>query len=126
MVVRASSKSRVRRSNKSGVSTRVALLCCSIVVAGFIARNGSDDATASSDGPMVVAEFDTVQVPVPSSVVPPGTKVKDINFTWMPFPKHQLSPGALTDLGEFLEDSTTSSLPANIPLLEIILSGKNL
>lgn len=123
MVVRASSKSRFYRGARRGISLKVVLLCGSILVAGFIARNGGTSATATPESPMVVAEFDTVKVPVPAHPVPPGTKVKDISFNWIQFPKHQVSQKAMIDLEEYLEDTTTTALPANLPLFRENLSA---
>jgi len=64
----------------------------------------------------VVAEFDTVKLPVPAELVPPGTRVKDIKFRTVAFPKHQVPPGALSDLSSIAEAVSIAALPANLPL----------
>ncbi len=66
--------------------------------------------------PVVIGEFDVVSLPVPAEPVPAGKRVKDIRFRLVSFPKHQVPPGALTDLAELQLASSATALPANLPL----------
>jgi Flp pilus assembly protein CpaB len=71
---------------------------------------------------VVVAEFDTVQIPVPAQAVEIGTRVKDIKFKTVAFPKHQIPVGSITALAEVSEAVTIAPLPANVPLFKANLS----
>lgn len=66
--------------------------------------------------PIVVAEYDTINIPVPDAPVPAGTLVKNISFRQVPYPKHQLSKGVITDLTQFYSAQTIAVLPAQLPL----------
>jgi Flp pilus assembly protein CpaB len=65
---------------------------------------------------VVVGEYDIVRLPVPAAPVPAGTRVKQIQFRYVPFPKHQVPTGALTSVEPVLEGVSIAALPANLPL----------
>jgi Flp pilus assembly protein CpaB len=67
---------------------------------------------------IVVAEYDTVSLPVPSKPVPAGVKGKDILFKFVSFPKQQIPLGAITDLSLITDQSSNVALPADLPLFE--------
>lgn len=80
-----------------------------------VARAHTAPPGAKTD-PIVVAEYDTVMVPVPARPITAGTKVKDISFTLLEYPEHQIPKGAITDI-KVVEDSvTTTALPARLPI----------
>lgn len=70
----------------------------------------------------VVAEYDTVTVPVPMQPVPAGAKLKDVAFKQQRFPKHQLPPGSITEIGRYADSVAIAPLPANLPLFAQNLS----
>lgn len=115
----ARTTSRLRRKSRGSLSA-VALLCAAMVASAFLLSRRVE---APKPQPRaVVAQFDTVDVPVPAEFVPPGTKVRDIRFRTVSYPKHQLPSGALLDVGPMLEAVSTSGLPANLPLFKENLS----
>lgn len=87
-----------RRRQESSTSS-VMIMAAAIVVAAFIlskrdhGREGQAEAKTA-----VVAEFDTVSVPVPVAAVPAGIKVKEIAFHNVAYPRHQLPAGAILSL----------------------------
>ena len=66
--------------------------------------------------PTIVAEFDTVKIPVPDLLVPAGTMVKDISFKEVSYPKHQIPQNAITDISAYSTAQTVAVLPAHLPL----------
>lgn len=106
---RASSRKR-RRSNVFGY----ALVGIAVIVAAVIFRK--HEVVQAPPQTAIVAEFDTVQVPVPAEQVPIGTRVKDIRFRTVAYPKHQLPKGTLQSLDSIAEAVTVAPLPANLPL----------
>jgi Flp pilus assembly protein CpaB len=64
----------------------------------------------------IVAEFDTVAVPVPVEYVPAGSRISDIQFEHMTYPVHQVPQGAILALDGFENAMTLTSLPARLPL----------
>ncbi len=120
MVRRGDPRQGMRRRRGGGVLQSV-LIASSIIVAGFILSKRTEP-VAVVPKPTVVAEFDTIEVPVPAQFVPTGTKVKDIVFKTVAFPKHQVPEGALVSVGMYSEAYALSPLPANLPLFKENLS----
>jgi pilus assembly protein CpaB len=100
-----------------------ALIGAGLVIAAVIIADSFGRAKVSRpETAPVVAEFDTVRLPIPSEFVPTGTRVKDISFKTVAFPRHQVPPGALSSLEGFEEALTVAPLPANLPLFAQNLS----
>jgi Flp pilus assembly protein CpaB len=97
-------------------------LSLAIVVAALVLRREPLQVEAAVPAPAIVAEFDTVNVPVPAEVVPANTKIKDIAFKLVAYPAHQVPPGVLTDLDSYLDATTVTVLPANLPMFADNLS----
>lgn len=95
-------------------------LAVAIVISALILRPKPAPVAVASE--TVVAQFDTISVPVPIDVVPVGTRVKDIRFKNIAFPRHQVPENALTSFDGYLEAVTTAPLPANLPLFRTNLS----
>jgi len=93
-------------------------LAAGMVAAAFIMSRKGAVVEARETQTQVVAQFDTVAVPVPVDMVPAGAKVSEIKLHMVSFPKHQLPQGALVSLAGYLDAVTTSPLPANIPLFK--------
>jgi len=91
-----------------------------IVAAAWIIR--SRDEPRRSVEPAIVAAFDTIEIPVPVQFVPAGTKISDVTFKSVAFPKHQVPNGALRTLVPYVEAVTIAPLPANLPLFKDNLS----
>lgn len=119
MTVRTGTQ-RGLRSRSAHTLPRTLLICAAIVAAALLVRR-SDPPPLPPPAP-VVAQFDTIRVPVPVEYVPAGTRVKDIRFKNIAFPKHQLPAGALTTLEEVIESAALTPLPANLPLFKENLS----
>jgi len=64
----------------------------------------------------IVGQDDPVTLPVPSKQVQPGTRVKDIQFRTVVYPRRQVPPGALTSIEGIENSVTTVTLPASVPL----------
>jgi Flp pilus assembly protein CpaB len=64
----------------------------------------------------IVAAYDMVEVPVPIEPVIAGTKVKDIAFRRISYPRHQVPLDAVTNVSEIADLVATSGLPAHLPL----------
>jgi pilus assembly protein CpaB len=112
---------RRRRGNTAGMI----LLGCSIIGAAVILRgeSGTPAPQSSPRAQTVVAEFDVVRVPVPRDFVPAGTKLADVQFVDVNFPKHQVPIDAIIDLDSVRDQVALSALPANLPLFRANLSS---
>lgn len=85
-------------------------------VATLVLRGGDKQVPIAPREPVIVSQFDTVEVPVPAAQVAQGTRLGGIQLRWIKFPKHQVPPGAITSLEGLGELITTSSLPSGLPL----------
>ena len=95
----------------------------SLLTAAYLLVNRNSTADQQQTVPQFVAEFDTVVLPVPDTVVPAGTRVKEIKFSSVRFPKQQVPAGALTDLLPLLDSVTVAPLPAHLPIFAENLSS---
>lgn len=108
---------RRRRAGKHNTLGFLILGGALVVAAYLISQNRPVSAT--SEAPVVspvVGQFDTVVVPVPSEPVTAGTKLREVSFRQVNFPKHQVPKGAITNLTPYLEGVAIAALPANLPL----------
>lgn len=87
-----------------------------IISAVILKKSGAGSNSTVIEKPVVVAEFDTVSIPVPAQPVALGVKGKDIKFKFVSFPRHQLPSGVVTDVSTIMNSSATSTLPADLPL----------
>jgi Flp pilus assembly protein CpaB len=101
---------------------RLCLLILGALVALIIALYKLRAAPIPTSKPVIVAEFDTVSVPVPVEPIPVGTLLRKIQFKNIPYPKHQLPEGAVRDLSPFLDSVNTVPLPASLPVFASNLS----
>jgi len=104
----------IRQSNQNLIG--IGLLAVAVLGAGVLIKVKPGASSHSEPKPMVVAEFNTVELPVPIEPVAAGTRVKDIKFKNVAFPAHQVPAGALTSFDTVLEEVTIAALPANLPL----------
>ncbi len=64
----------------------------------------------------IVAEYDTIPVPVPVRTILSGTRLGDAEFKMLPYPRHQLPEGALLEVAELKDFVAAAALPANLPI----------
>lgn len=125
---RVSSAPRYRPGVRSALP-RVLILSAAIVAGAVIVRHRQPEKASTANPTIVVGQYDSLSIPVPASFVPTGTKVKDIRFRNMAFPRHQVPDGALHSVSEFLEAVTLAPLPANLPLFKdnfsLVAGAKN-
>lgn len=113
---------RVKRGSRSKNNWQVfaglIFLSFSIIFMSLILRGDQSALNTPSETiqTKIVAQFDTVQIPVPKDKVLAGTKGKNIHLTMIAYPKHQIPSGALLSLAQVQEASATTDLPANLPL----------
>ena len=104
----------VRAPNQSIIG--FSLLAVAILGAGVLIRVKPTISSHGEQKPLVVAEFNTVELPVPAEPVAAGARVKDIKFKTVAFPSHQVPSGAMTSFDSVLQEVTIAALPANLPL----------
>ena len=81
----------------------------------FAAKPAKGGSTVGAREP-IVAAFDMVEVPVPIAPVMAGTKVRDIAFRRVSYPRHQVPSDAVIDVRAIGELVATTALPAQLPL----------
>ncbi|RIL12644.1 MAG: Flp pilus assembly protein CpaB [Proteobacteria bacterium] len=121
MPVRSSSKTLMRRRVRGFNFAAIIIGACIVSAALIVTSRRVEFAAAQRPAP-VVAEFDTIKIPVPIELVPAGTKVKNIKLREVSFPKHQIPLGALKTLAAHTDTVTTAVLPANLPIFEVNLT----
>ncbi len=119
MAVRSATR-RISRRHRGGTAGPLVLaIALAIAAVAFLRQPTPQPAVVTQP---VVAEFDAVKVPVPSEFVPAGTRMRDVKFKTMSYPKHQLPAGALMSLEGYVEAVAVAPLPANLPLFASNLS----
>lgn len=104
---------------KTGISeTTAATLIVAVALLGLLAGASLQPAKEPEKEltPVLVNEFDMVQIPVPLAPVPAGVSGKEIALTMMDFPAHQVPLGALRDIADYHDAIARHPLPARIPL----------
>jgi pilus assembly protein CpaB len=66
--------------------------------------------------PMVVAQFDFVEIPVPLVTIPAGTRVDESMITSLRFPLHQLPDDIIRSPSDLLLLTTLVPLPEGLPV----------
>lgn len=122
MAVKRGSPSARRRRGSGGILGTLSL-SVAIIVAALLLRDRGVEVQAKEQAPSYVAQFDTVDVPVPAEPVSAGVRVSQIKFKNLAFPRHQIPSGALLSLEGLSEAVATSALPANLPLFRENLSS---
>ncbi len=115
MASRSNLKGYVRKKANNGIWGAL-ILATAIIGATFIATRRDSVVQAAVTQPTVVAEFDTVRVPVPVAFVPAGTRVRDLRTKFVSYPKHQVPPDTLLELDRYGDAVTLAALPAELPL----------
>ncbi len=117
MAVRVLGASAVNRRKNNSLLGIIFIGLCIVISSVIISRSFFRDQTPVKER-VLVAEFDTVSLPVPAAPVPAGTRAKDIKFTYVKFPQHQIPEGAITDLGLISDSVTISPLPSHLPIFD--------
>ena len=116
--------SRAPRARRNSSVLTSLILSAGLVIAALVVRsNKSHEATAVSLPAPVVGEFDLVKVPVPVEPVAAGSKLSSVEFKTLSYPVHQVPKGSVTDIAPFLNSTTLTSLPANLPVFRENLSA---
>lgn len=118
MAGRLQSRNGSSRRRSSGL-LGPALIAAAIVFATYRFSHSPAPAPVASGIAPIVAAFDTVDIPVAAEPVPAGTKVKDIRFRTVTYPRHQVPVGALTTIAGIADGMSTVALPAQLPLFEV-------
>jgi len=118
MPVRISTRKNLRNRGGSQTLLGLGLLSVSILLGALILSRSGQPPVVKESKPTVVAEYDTVKIPVPVRAVPAGTDIRDIEFKFVTYPRHQLPDGALMNVSEVGESYTVAPLPANLPLFK--------
>lgn len=121
MATRASSGKQNRRKNRGNLAAS-ALLSFAVIFAAFLMNRKSAKVEAAVNPAMIVAQYDTIILPVPVESVSAGTKIKDIRFKNVAFPKQQVPEGAISNIEGFMESVAIAPLPASLPLFAKNLS----
>lgn len=120
MAVRVST--RRGRGHRSSMASGLIVALALLVSAVIVARSMRVPQLPKKET-VVVAEFDTVSLPVPSQPVVAGTKVKDVKFQYVSFPRHQVPEGAIRDLRVVQDSIAVSPLPAKLPVFDVNFSS---
>jgi len=111
----SSKKIRMRnRNNKQFIQGAFALFVMVCLMLLFIQSRVTSQVPQSKTS--IVAEFDTVDLPVPTRFVPVGTAVQDISIEMLAFPEHQVPKGALRSVEQIKNAVARAPLPAHLPL----------
>lgn len=117
---------KVGRGNAAFVASAVLGVC--VLAAALLVTRLQPVSSVTPMAP-VVAEFDTVPLPVPVEPVPAGVRLKDIRFKTVAFPMHQVPEGSVRDLEAYREAVSVAALPAGLPIfaqnLSLHASGSN-
>jgi len=73
-------------------------------------------ASAPPPPTITVAQYDTIEVPVPVKPVEAGTSIGKISFQTVSYPRHQVPERVVTDVTTLAGAVTIAPLPANLPL----------
>ena len=111
----ASSKALFKKKTASNLIGHVILGAC-VLTGALIMTSSRKPLQAAPIINPVVTDFDSVQFMVPAEPVAAGTKVKDIKFKKVSYPKHQVPSGALANIDTFSDSVVVAALPANLPL----------
>ncbi len=104
-----------RKSRGSSAFAASAVIGVCLVAAATILSRAGGNAAAPVLAP-VVAEFDTVSVPVPVDPVASGVRMRDVRLRKVSFPKHQVPADSILDVEHYAESVTVASLPAGLPM----------
>lgn len=74
---------------------------------------------------ITVAQYDTVELPVPAALVDAGTPVGKISFKTVRYPRHQVPERAITDVTSLEGSIAIAQLPAHLPLFKENFSSTN-
>ena len=116
MVVRKSSSGNVLRRGYRRQTVGYLSISASVLLAAIILASERSTPELAPVQTQIVAEFDTVELPVPMGTVAIGTKVSDITFNNVSFPRHQVPLDALQSIAPIADSYTVVPLPANLPM----------
>ncbi len=121
-------KTTIKRANRKQNSNLigVALISASILGAALIIGRGSSRGQPPPvEQAPVVAAYDMVALMVPAEPVAAGTRIRDVRFKSVSYPRHQVPPSAVLDISAVLEGTATTALPANLPIFKENIADSN-
>ncbi|RME59916.1 MAG: Flp pilus assembly protein CpaB [Candidatus Dadabacteria bacterium] len=119
---RATAKKRTSKRRNKGTAIGAGIIAFAILAGAVVVRTSQVSQPKPVRVSPVVGQFDTVSIPVPAEFVPAGTKIKNVHFRRVSFPKHQIPPKAIRDITPYMESVAVAPLPANLPLFPENLS----
>lgn len=124
MAVRKNDKKKVRNRRNRAQLFSTLFLAAAIVFAALIIDQKPYNPVAVAESDRIVAEFDTIQVPVPTQLIEAGTRLGDISFAYIAFPVHQIPAGALLEISGLEDSRARVPLPARLPLFPENLTSR--
>lgn len=101
-----------------------ALFSSGLIVCLFSVIVVQQNASAVATEQIYVAEYETVELPVPSAAVAAGVEIHEIALETISFPKHQLPQGVVLNPASLSGMLTVSALPARVPMFTANFSRK--
>ncbi len=111
MAQRTTKKLRRPRGNEI---LKVGIIGVSLVLAAFILKEPQVE--RASLNPVIVEEFDSIQVPVPREPVPAGTDLSKVDVELVSYPRHQVPDGAIIEAALLSGYENSVPLPAQLPI----------
>jgi Flp pilus assembly protein CpaB len=122
MPLRVSKKISERRGGPKPLLVILLVGCCILSICAAAWSASTSQQKPLEKTPIVVGQFDSIELSVPIKVVPRGTKISEIPLTKIRFPVHQVPEGAIRNLEPYLEWVTSTELPGSLPLFAQNLS----
>lgn len=94
---------------------KVGIIGFSLIIAAFILKSPEPSERASLN-PVLVEEFDSIQVPVPKEPIPVGTNLSKLDIDFVSYPRHQVPEGAITEPSLLSGYENSVPLPAQLPI----------
>lgn len=108
---------RKRKASVGYVLAIVGAVLCVLILSGQRTRVPTEAPERS-----IVAEFNTIDIPVPEKPVPAGSVIEQVQFKTISYPTHQIPKGALQSIKGYEQAVTLVSLPAGLPVFAENLS----
>jgi Flp pilus assembly protein CpaB len=92
------------------------ILAAAIVFATLVLNRRDTEVEAAVPSQIIVAQYDTVMLPVPAEPIAAGVRLKDVRFKNVSFPKQQIPEGAVESLDGVINSVSLVAIPADLPL----------
>lgn len=115
-MMRSEAGSLRMKRRRAGEFIRTAALCVVTVGISLVFSHKPDRASADASSFPVAAQVDRVEVPVPAAPVPSGTRMRDVSWITISYPRHQLPEGALISAEAIPDGIARAPFPAKMPV----------